>query len=587
VVEAGDQAVETQASLKALVVDGTTSKPLAGAKVALLSGGNSQSTDAQGIAVIKGVPVGTSHKLRTEIADYAIAINDVTVSNAGNVSGTFIAGETGTIVNLYPLTASLEGTAMHNGVLATSGTVQLVFASSIFEKTVYEATIGAGGKFVFEKLPAYSGSVKFLVLTGDNLYSAEASSVVALGSSSKSSVKLETKAKISFYVTSYSNELADATKPIEFNFSEAADIQSSGGANITDFNSFDQVWSEEGKKLTLTLFAGEKWPAQSFNVKLNVQAKDNSKIDVISGIISNGYNVIVKQADFAAVTGLKQRTGASAITADDELLSAYDIINRLTWDFSKDKNVSYNMYAKASKGSGKYVLIAQCTAPSSGSIPNCYQDYDLKALGVVGDEVPNTGKGVQYMDQVGGEYEVASNGSDYLYSVYSGYGEYESFYMNANAYGNDGYYYFFCRNDIYLTRYLTEPSCDYDDDGNGDGEYDYNPGLGTYFRNNSSSIIIVYGHCGTNTNCGDYNLGISTPFPKDKYGNNQNYYYYYGSYYYSGYTLKTGENDVKVRPFASAGKIEIVVQAAKGLERLPAVLSEAADGSKITLQAAP
>jgi len=608
VVEAGDQAIETSANLKVEVRDYSNNALISGAKVALLSGGNQETTNAQGVAIIKGVPYGTNG-LRVDKEGYASLISSASLASTGS-DGVFIVRDGVAQVQLYPLSASLSGVATHNGVpVPAGGKVRLVFTNASIEKTEYEVEITAGGKYSFENLPATgnNATLRLRILTGDKLYEVASISSPALYSGSPATLALETANQIRFYLASYSSELDELTDNVEFNFNAEVDTKNkSNRVSVSSFNQsfnqYDLEWDAEGKKLTLKLFPGSEWPAESFNVSLLLYSKEGKEGSEGNKATNSGsiyypveYPVAVKQKALASVEGIKW-TGP--VIGESSNLT----IN-ISWEGNGD---DYYIYAKASKSatkSDKFTYIGRTVGPSSSysnSSGNLAGLLDLTSENF-GVEYYNTDN--YYETYVPQEY-CGSKSSKGFYSVYGG--SYTSSTLNSTGsiYGVDSYLYYPIASDnpIYnssgdlISRYSkTTGYCTQEDIDNGynncstvDDEYYVmtlcNNSLvcsDAYIKEGTVALNAYYYHIG------DYNNGYAlygTQLPTNNTGTIKAWFTDDCDESYKIYGKK---QDKITAPFAGDGKVEIVVQAVRGAERNPVDLSTATEAkNKITLKKA-
>ena len=177
-------AVDAQAKLNVLVVDGSSGQLIADAEVAL-STGKTATTSADGKVSFDSVAVG-SHELRIEKAGYApmVAASEIEAQQTENV---FQAFEKSITVQLYPLNASLEGYLRYNDansnyLPAAGAIVRLVLdggsntvnnaAITSFLYREFQDTVDADGKYEFKELPATNSqnySVYALEYTADGI----------------------------------------------------------------------------------------------------------------------------------------------------------------------------------------------------------------------------------------------------------------------------------------------------------------------------------------------------------------------------------------------------------------------------------
>jgi len=604
-VEAGDQSVDTQAKLRALVLDNSTLYPIAGAKASLLSGGSQQTTDEQGIAVISDVTAGY-HKLRAEAVNYATAIVDIEKENAA--SSVFVTGESIAPILLLPLNANLQGTVRHGSKLVNSAKLQLVLETDELEKTVYEVDV-VNGAFEIKGLPAgYSGKIRYLVIIGDKLYDG-GSHTKALSSGFNSSA-VSTGDEVNFYVTGYTNELVTLAEDLVFKFSEAADVKFGSITVTSDFISFDRNWSEDGKTLTLKLFEGSKWDS-SFTVTLgSFQSKVKKSNGSGSELPVDAFKVAIKKTPipFGAVEGLAPRAGAT-ITADATVPDGTYFTSRLVWTYSKDPDVSYNVYAKASKGSKEFALVAQCpkqnTTLATSSPSNCAAALNgIDNLGLISEN-----DGEPYYSTAASNKTHCGYLSSKGFDDVDGDGNAERWpYSDINCYSNNGTY---CTDIGNYWQPRIETSKVYNQAGteiNRYSAYVCTASDVSYATNGCSSVgekIVTASDLCTSNSCPNAVIKASD------ISSNYDDFYLMPPYEYENAALfdvslnvtKAGTKgwfttycvdkeygqvqDKKTAPFAGGGNIEIVVQAVRGMDMIPTKLSEAAAGSKTTLTVMP
>jgi len=277
-VEAGDQAIQSNAKLNAVVIDAVTYKPIQGAKVSILAnGGNPTSTDANGFAYAGDARVG-AQILLVEAETYAPTRQSVNITPDGT-NGISIAGEYTEKVYLRQLTAKLEGSVFYKNkegasLPANGAKIAVIFGTGfVLPPDTVEA--GTDGKYVFDKLPAGATViVKALdYKVGDITYVGESSSVglnntgtTLLGSFTYST------SQGSLFIEEYTEEIVRGTNSVVFKFNEPVDI-TKGSVTVSGAGISQQpnmIWSDNNKTLTLN-FEGLEIPAatSSFTVEFS------------------------------------------------------------------------------------------------------------------------------------------------------------------------------------------------------------------------------------------------------------------------------------------------------------------------------
>ncbi|MDR0516589.1 MAG: hypothetical protein LBH25_06040 [Fibromonadaceae bacterium] len=393
IVEAGDSAVETQATLKVLVVDAITNKPLEKVEVKN-AGGSSKKTDKNGAASLGKVRVGCHNITFKEVEGYANAVYTVCTgaaeqggSDATN-EGIFIADESAKIIRLYPLGASLEGylwftdkddqTKPANGAKVSisfgfgSSSSGSSSSGSSEETTITYQVASAevvGGKYVFEKLPI--GVDAIVRFSG---YEVEGSDIVYAGGN-LSAGKLEAGKNLAnshtysqsvpaFKVISVTKDVKKGGD-IEITFSDKVDVNKNRSVSLSNQDNvvYDEIW--DGNKVTLKLFGNNEWNYYEGNITVNATSINGE-------VLSSSASIQINVTDLKGkkVENIAAKTISSSSSWSDVSFASVGNI-QITFDFVEGY-YKYQVCAKAEKnGYNKVVcndsdIMASATAPAGG-----------------------------------------------------------------------------------------------------------------------------------------------------------------------------------------------------------------------------
>jgi hypothetical protein len=162
--------VENTAKLRMSVQDAVTGNALESVSVTLQSTGETKSTSENGTTIFEGVQAG-SHKYTATKTGYASVRNEVQIGDNRD-GGVFIAQDGFAEIQLYPLSASLEGYLYYTDSTGKSVPmpkvpirIEINNGYNGFITQTYDTTTNDSGKYVFTKLPPMpSSSYKLYVL---------------------------------------------------------------------------------------------------------------------------------------------------------------------------------------------------------------------------------------------------------------------------------------------------------------------------------------------------------------------------------------------------------------------------------------
>jgi hypothetical protein len=358
-------AVDAQAKLNVLVVDGSSGQLIADAEVAL-STGKTATTSADGKVSFDSVAVG-SHELRIEKAGYApmVAASEIEAQQTENV---FQAFEKSITVQLYPLNASLEGYLRYydygknSDQPAAGAVVRLVLngggnavnntAITSFLYREFQDTVDADGKYEFIGLPA-TNSPNYSVyaleyIVGGIIYPTQELNCNTCGPNHDNQgnpifprPRLLAASSGYFGRTTYSNnnslfevssrpdEISD-TSSIVFEFNDSIDIAKFSSKMVTISPALDFDVAVVGKKITLKPKEGLWKIDPNVNSSTDNLTVSFSGLRSVKGITYNGGFTVSLLLDRSVFTLLAY--------------SAVSDTSNVVFTFSDSINTAYSKY---------------------------------------------------------------------------------------------------------------------------------------------------------------------------------------------------------------------------------------------------
>jgi hypothetical protein len=344
-------AVAATAKLTVVVQNGSDKSLVQGAKVTLLSAtGQEKTTSAAGAVFFDSVAVG-SHGVRVVLNGFAsaVAVGEVKGTSSENI----YQAENGSItVQLYPLTAKLEGYLRYDDVTnktqpAVGAEVRLVLTPSSppspLEVSQYTATVAAGGKYQFDKLPAVGGDFTYSIYALEwtdtttnityptqRILTASANNTQLL---EKSTVFIDhvkySKNTSLFEVLSFTDKV-EAGSPVVIEFSDSIDIARFSSSQVSTSPVLDftaEVLPTDKTKLRLTPRGG-KWVIDPVLYPTNT-GTFTVTVNGLKSIKGNSVNVTSNNT----VTLLLERDAFSLLSYTNRINNAND---SLVFTFSDD-----------------------------------------------------------------------------------------------------------------------------------------------------------------------------------------------------------------------------------------------------------
>jgi hypothetical protein len=412
------ESTDSQAKLNVLVTNSANGKPVAGAKVTLVSKGETKTVDAGGLASFSGVP-GGYHNVRIEAANYATVL---LIDRVVNASPSVLTENIET-VELDSLSARLIGYVYYqdkdNNIMAANGAkIRVTLHNDNLENQTIIASVGPDGKYDLNLPPVNVTLTAPEYAVGGVIY---AESVYSSGILTPDATEKAPDFTYSYYdqvntssfiLLNNREDIVRLTRPdsldtLKLNFSDAIDSAKSSKA-ITVTAPADIIYSAD-KKTVLIVPLG-KWPSGLIEVNINGLKSVGGRTYPESGD-EDLYFSYTKEP-VIITKSVKVNKGATVITAST---LSVDITWDEIWnDIAKEPfyddyyyDTEYKIYARASKGTDRFEEVdsgdawSYCTDIGTVAQPkkSCTATVDLDNSYLFGTEPFGTGGKVDIVVQ--------------------------------------------------------------------------------------------------------------------------------------------------------------------------------------------